>query len=146
MDLSSLQPAPGSRRGRRRGGRGPGPGLGKTAGRGHKGQRSRAGGGSKPGYEGGQMPLHRRLPTRGFHNPFRREFHPVNLGRLARFPEGSTVDPAALVAAGLASDGQLIKILGFGDLPHRLVVRAHGFSASARSAIEAHGGQAEVMA
>ena len=91
------------------------------------------------------MPLHRRLPKRGFHNPARREYQPVNLDRLARFPEGATVDLEALATAGLIRAGQPVKILGFGELPHRLVVQAHAFSAAARAAIEAKGGQAEVV-
>lgn len=147
MDLSSLRPAPGSRKPRKRVGRGPGSGLGKTAGRGHKGRKSRSGGNSPRGYEGGQMPILRRLPKRGFTAPFRREYAVVNLAALARFEAGSTVDPAALVAAGLGGGrGVPIKILGHGKLDRKLVVKAHAFSGSAREAIEAQGGTAEVVA
>jgi len=147
MDLSSLHPAPGARKPRKRVGRGPGSGLGKTAGRGHKGRKSRSGGNSPRGYEGGQMPLLRRLPKRGFKNPFRREFAVVNLAALARFEAGAVVDPDALAAAGLARrGGGPVKILGRGELDRKLVVKAHAFSASAKAAIEAQGGTAEVLA
>lgn len=147
MDLSSLHPAPGARQPRKRVGRGPGSGLGKTAGRGHKGRKSRSGGNSPPGYEGGQMPLQRRLPKRGFRNPFRKEFEVVNLASLTRFEAGSVVDPAALAAAGLAGKhGKRVKILGKGAIEHALTVKAHGFSESAKAAIEAKGGTVEVLA
>lgn len=147
MDLSNLHPAPGSRRPRKRVGRGPGSGLGKTAGRGHKGRKSRSGGNSPRGYEGGQMPILRRLPKRGFKNPFRREYAVVNLTALARFDAGSVVDPAALAAANLGGrPGTPIKILGNGALDRKLTVKAHAFSAAARAAIEAQGGTVEVVA
>ena len=147
MDLSSLHPAPGSRRPRKRVGRGPGSGLGKTAGRGHKGRKSRAGGNSPRGYEGGQMPILRRLPKRGFKNPFRQETEVVNLAALSRFEAGSTVDPEALGRAGVAGRrGIRIKILGKGTLDRKLDVKAHAFSASARAAIEAQGGTVEILA
>jgi len=147
MDLSSLRPAPGSRKPRKRVGRGPGSGLGKTAGRGHKGRKSRSGGNSPRGYEGGQMPILRRLPKRGFKAPFRREYAVVNLAALARFEAGSTVDPAALAAAGLGGGrGVPINILGQGKLDRKLSVKAHAFSGTARQAIEALGGTAEVVA
>lgn len=147
MDLSNLHPAPGSRKPRKRVGRGTGSGLGKTAGRGHKGRKSRAGGNSPRGYEGGQMPILRRLPKRGFRNPFRTEYAIVNLGALARFEAGAVVDPVALIAAGLGGKaGTPIKILGNGALDRRLTVKAHAFSASARAAIEAQGGTVEVVA
>jgi large subunit ribosomal protein L15 len=147
MDLSSLRPAPGARKPRKRVGRGPGSGLGKTSGRGHKGRKSRSGGNSPRGYEGGQMPLLRRLPKRGFHNPFRREYAVVNLAALARFEEGAVVDPESLAAAGLGGGrGTPVKILGKGALDRRLTVKAHAFSASAKAAIEAKGGTAEVVA
>jgi large subunit ribosomal protein L15 len=146
MDLSSLRPAPGARKPRKRVGRGPGSGLGKTAGRGHKGRKSRAGGNSPRGYEGGQMPLQRRLPKRGFKNPFRREFAVVNLGALSRFEDGATIDPAAIVAAGLGRRGALLKVLGKGAIDRKLTVKAHAFSASAKAAIEARGGTVEVVA
>ncbi len=147
MDLSSLQPAAGARRPRKRVGRGPGSGLGKTAGRGHKGRKSRAGGNSPRGYEGGQMPILRRLPKRGFKNPFREQVEVVNLAALARFDAGSVVDLEALQRAGLAGRrGGRVKILGNGKLDRSLTVKAHAFSASARTAIEAQGGTAEVLA
>lgn len=147
MDLSSLHPAPGARQPRKRVGRGPGSGLGKTAGRGHKGRKSRSGGNSPPGYEGGQMPLQRRLPKRGFTNPFRKEFEVVNLQSLGRFAAGSVVDPAALAEAGLAGKRSgRIKVLGKGAVEHALTVKAHGFSAAAKAAIEAKGGTVEVLA
>ncbi|MBM4267613.1 MAG: 50S ribosomal protein L15 [Deltaproteobacteria bacterium] len=146
MDLSNLQPGTGSRRARKRVGRGTGSGNGKTAGRGHKGRNSRSGGNSKPGYEGGQMPLQRRLPKRGFHNPFRREMQVVNLTTLSRFDADSVVDPEAMLRARVArKTGLPIKILGTGALDRKLTVKAHGFSRSAREAIESQGGTAEVI-
>jgi large subunit ribosomal protein L15 len=147
VDLSSLHPAPGARQPRKRVGRGTGSGLGKTAGRGHKGRKSRSGGNSPPGYEGGQMPLQRRLPKRGFTNPFRKEFEVVNLESLSRFAAGTVVDPAALAKAGLArKSSKRVKILGKGTIEHALTVKAHGFSESAKAAIEAKGGSVEVLA
>lgn len=146
MDLSNLTPAPGSRRSRKRVGRGPGSGNGKTAGRGHKGRNSRSGSGRTPGYEGGQMPLRRRLPKRGFHNPFRKELQVVNLAELQKFDADSVVDPATLIGARLARKGGMqIKILGQGKLDKKLTVIAHAFSKSARAAIEAAGGTVEVV-
>lgn len=147
MDLSSLHPAPGARSARKRVGRGPGSGLGKTAGRGHKGRKSRSGGNSPPGYEGGQMPLQRRLPKRGFTNPFRKEYEVVNLSSLGGFAAGSVVDAAALASAGLVSRrAKRVKILGNGTLEHALTVKAQAFSESAKAAIEAKGGSVEVVA
>lgn len=147
MDLSNLHPAPGSRRARKRVGRGPGSGNGKTAGRGHKGRNSRSGAGRTPGYEGGQMPLQRRLPKRGFHNPFSKEIQVVNLAALAKaFDADAVVDPASLIAARLARKSKVqIKILGQGKLDKKLTVKAHAFSKSAREAIEAQGGTVEVL-
>ena len=146
MDLSQLRPARGAQRDRKRVGRGPGSGNGKTAGRGHKGRNSRSGAGTNPGYEGGQMPLQRRLPKRGFHNPFRQEVQIVNLRDLAKFEADSIVDPKVFVSARLArKDGVSIKILGQGKLDKKLTVKAHAFSKSAREAIEALGGTAEVI-
>ena len=145
MDLGHLHPAPGSTRLPKRVGRGPGSGQGKTAGRGHKGRRSRSGGNSKPGYEGGQMPLQRRLPKRGFTPLVRRSFAIVNLSQLAAFPAGSTVGPDELRARGLVRGRLPIKCLGDGKLPHALTVRAHAFSAGARDAITAAGGAVEVI-
>jgi large subunit ribosomal protein L15 len=146
VDLSSLHPAPGARRSRKRVGRGPGSGLGKTSGRGHKGSNSRSGGGAAPGYEGGQMPLQRRLPKRGFHNLFRKSYAVVNLASLNRFDADSVVDADALVRAGLASrNAERIKILGNGNLDRKLTVRVHAVSASARAAIAGQGGSLEVV-
>ena len=151
MNLSDIKPAPGSLRRRKRIGRGIGSGSGKTAGRGHKGKGSRSGGNTPPGYEGGQMPLQRRLPKRGFrrlqkNEDRREEFAPVNLERLAGFSEGTTVDAALLAERGIVSAGRKIKILGTGDLKVKLVVRAEAFSATAREKIAATGGTAELIA
>ncbi len=127
MKLHELKPAPGSRKARRRVGRGIGSGLGKTSGRGHKGQGARAGGGKGPGFEGGQTPIHMRLPRRGFNNKaFAAEYAVVNVGRLAQFEKGETVTPERLVEAGIVKvlkDG--VKILGDGELGVALTVRAH---------------------
>jgi large subunit ribosomal protein L15 len=147
MDLSTLRPAPGATKKRKRLGRGPGSGHGKTAGRGHKGRGARAGGNTPPGYEGGQMPLQRRLPKRGFHNPFRKEFHIINLGQLeTRFDAGAVVDAEALRAKGLVRNLTLpIKVLADGELNKALTVKADRFSAAARQRLEAAGGRAEVL-
>ncbi len=144
MDLRELRPAKGTRHAKKRVGRGMGSGTGKTCGRGHKGQGSRSGGGVRPGFEGGQMPLTRRVPKRGFHNPFRTSFTPVNLDGLDRFDAGQEVSPESLRAAGLAGKG-LVKILGRGELSKPLTVKAHGFSRSAVEKIEAAGGRVEVL-
>ncbi len=146
MRLDAMKPAPKSRRPKKRVGRGPGSGHGKTAGKGHKGARARAGTSIKPGFEGGQMPLARRLPKRGFHNRNRVEYQIVNLAALNRFEAGSTVDPAALVQCGLARARRPVKVLAKGKLERALTVRAHAFSASAREAIEKCGGTAEIVA
>jgi large subunit ribosomal protein L15 len=146
MALHDLKPARGSVRERKRVGRGPGSGLGKTSGRGEKGQKSRSGFARKPGFEGGQMPLHRRVPKRGFHNPFRKEYAEVNLGRLEVFEAGSIVTPEVLKKRGLvrkALDG--VKILAKGDFTKALTVRAHKFSAKAQERIAGLGGKAEVL-
>jgi large subunit ribosomal protein L15 len=146
MDLSSLSPAPRSRKSRKRLGRGPGSGLGKTSGRGHKGRGARSGGNTHPSFEGGQMPLQRRLPKRGFHNPFRTEYAVVNLGRLdALFDNGAVVDAAALAEHGLVRRGARVKILGNGELTKSLTVKAHAFSESAKTRIAAAGGSTEVI-
>ena len=145
MDLSRLHPAPGSTRPRKRVGRGPGSGQGKTAGRGHKGRLSRSGGNSPPGYEGGQMPLQRRLPKRGFRPVDRVTYAIVNLGQLAAFPAGSTVGPDELRARGLVRGRGRVKCLADGTLSHALTVKAHAFSAKAREQIAAAGGTAEVL-
>lgn len=146
MDLSNLSPAPGSRAPRKRLGRGPGSGLGKTSGRGHKGKGARSGGNTHPRFEGGQMPLQRRLPKRGFHNPFRTAYTVVNLAKLeAAFEAGAVVDAVALVARGLVRKGQPVKVLGHGTLRKALTVKAHAFSESAKAAIGSAGGSAEVV-
>jgi len=146
MRLDSLKPPEGSRRSRKRIGRGPGSGTGKTAGRGHKGLGARSGGGAaKPGFEGGQMPLSRRLPKRGFKNFARVAYQVVNLADLAGFDSGSVVDPDRLREKGLVKRRLPVKVLGGGKLEKGLTVRAHGFSASARQSIEGAGGKAEVL-
>ena len=141
MELSNLKPKKGARHAKKRVGRGPGSGHGKTASRGEKGQKSRSGFSRKLGFEGGQMPLHRRLPKRGFTNIFKKEYAVINLADLERFDNGTTVDEAALRQAGLVKgqhDG--IKVLGNGKLSKKLTVAATKFSATAKSAIEAAGG------
>ena len=146
MDLSDLAPAKGARTARKRVGRGTGSGLGKTSGRGHKGRGARSGGNTHPRFEGGQMPLQRRLPKRGFHNPFRRAYSVVNLARLdALFEGGAVVDAAALTERGVVRAGRPIKVLGQGELTKPLTVKAHAFSASAKERIAAAGGSAEVI-
>ena len=141
MELNNLKPKKGSRHAKKRVGRGPGSGHGKTAGRGEKGQKSRSGYSRMLGFEGGQMPLHRRLPKRGFTNIFKKVHAVVNVSDLDRFDNGATIDESALRGAGLikgAADG--IKILGDGKLTKKLNVKATKFSASARKQIEAAGG------
>jgi large subunit ribosomal protein L15 len=141
MELSKLKPKKGARHARKRVGRGPGSGHGKTSSRGEKGQKSRTGYSRMLGFEGGQMPLHRRLPKRGFTNIFKKEIAVVNVSDLERFDNGATVDEGALRKAGLVkgqNDG--IKILGDGKLTKKLTVHAHKFSQSARKHIEAAGG------
>jgi large subunit ribosomal protein L15 len=146
MKLSDLRPAPGASKKRKRVGRGDGSGHGKTSCRGHKGQGARAGGGTRPGFEGGQMPLQRRLPKRGFHNPFRTQMAVVNLAQLEVFPQGSEVTPESLAERGLISGKRpRFKILGDGALSKSLTVKAHGFSAKAKEKIEASGGKAELI-
>ena len=146
MRLSELSPSPGSKHKKKRVGRGPGSGWGKTAGRGHKGQNSRAGGGTKPGFEGGQMPLTRRIPKRGFTNIFRKPWAIVNLRDLNRFPAEMVVDEGALRDAGLVKKSvQRIKVLGQGEVTVALVVKVQAVSAQARGRIEAAGGRVEVV-
>ena len=143
MRLNTIKPAAGSKKARRRVGRGSSSGLGKTAGRGHKGQKSRSGGFHKVGFEGGQMPLSRRLPKlKGFSNAgFGTTYQVVNTGRLAElFPEGGDVTPENLVAKGAARKGELIKVLGTGEIDVALRVTAHAFSATAAAKIERAGG------
>ena len=146
MGLENLKPAKGAVRSRKRVGRGPGSGLGKTSGRGEKGQKSRSGYSRKVGFEGGQMPLHRRLPKRGFHNRFRKEYTEVNVGRLDAFDAGTIVTPELLIKRGLIKklrDG--VKVLAKGSLSKALTVRAHKFSAKAQETIAGAGGKAEVL-
>lgn len=143
ITLSTLRPAPGSTQPRKRVGRGPGSGLGKTAGRGHKGHKARAGGATNPGFEGGQMPIYRRLPKRGFTNPFKERAHPVNLKALQQLG-GTEVTPDTLTAAGLiARPTDRVKILGTGDADRAYAVRGVPVSAAARAKIEAAGGSIE---
>jgi large subunit ribosomal protein L15 len=141
MELNNLKPKKGARHAKKRVGRGPGSGHGKTSGRGEKGQKSRSGFSRKLGFEGGQMPLHRRIPKRGFTNIFKKEYAVINLADLERFDNGATVDEAALRAAGLVkgqNDG--VKVLGNGKLSKKLTVSATKFSETARKSIEAAGG------
>jgi large subunit ribosomal protein L15 len=145
MRLNDLAPAPGARKSRKRIGRGVGSGWGKTAGRGSKGQNSRSGGGVRPGYEGGQMPIHRRLPKRGFTNIFKKTYAVINIRDLAKMESGSIVDEAVLVRAGLVKgrrDG--VKLLGQGEIDIPLTVKIHLVSQSARQKIESAGGTVEV--
>ena len=146
MDLSNLKPALGSTKNRKRIGRGAGSGLGKTSGKGHKGQKARSGGSIKAGFEGGQMPLQRRLPKRGFTSLDKKVYTLVNLRDLELFEAGSVIDVEALALAGLVNkvvDG--VKILGDGELTRALTVKAHKFSKSAQEKIEAAGGKVEVL-
>ncbi len=146
MKLHELSPAPGSAKSCYRKGRGPGSGNGKTAGKGHKGQNARSGGGVRPGFEGGQLPLYRKLPKRGFKNRFAKHYAIVNVGTLnARYEDGAVVTLEDLLAKGIvkkALDG--LKVLGSGELTKKLTVEAKVFSASAKEAIEAAGGKTEV--
>jgi len=144
LTLSNLSPQPGSKKPRKRIGRGLGSGHGKTATRGHKGHKARSGGGIKLGFEGGQMPLQRRLPKRGFNNIFKKVFAIVNIQDLERFAADTKVDKQALIAAGLVSkNDDLVKILGNGELKNALTVAVDKVSASARQKIEAAGGKIE---
>ena len=142
--LSRLKPPEGSRKSKKRLGRGPGSGLGKTSGKGHKGQRARSGGGNGRGFEGGQMPIQRRLPKRGFTNPFRTAYIAVNVDRLDVFADGSVVDIQALVDKGIVKSlGENVKILGNGELKKKLTVRIQAASKSALEKIEKAGGTFE---
>ncbi len=146
MRIHDLQPNEGARKTRKRVGRGPGSGLGKTSGRGHKGQNARAGGGTRPGFEGGQMPLQRRTPKRGFNNIFKKRFTVVNVEDLNRFEEGTVVTPELLKEKRVIKklrDG--LAVLGDGELQVALTVKAHRFSRNAVSKIVAAGGKAEVI-
>lgn len=146
MKLHELSPNAGSNKERKRIGRGHGSGQGKTAGKGHKGQKARSGGGVRPGFEGGQMPLTQRIPKRGFNNIFADKVIALNVSDLERFNDGITVDAEILKAAGLVKGKyDKIKILGNGELTKNLTVKANAFSASAKEKIEKAGGKAEVM-
>ena len=144
MKLNDLHPAEGSTASKKRLGRGVGSGLGKTSGKGHKGAKARSGGGKRPGFEGGQMPLYRRVPKKGFTNIFGTDYAAVNVERLEIFEDGAVVDAQALIDAGIIKktlDG--VKIMGNGELTKKLTVKAAKFSASAKAKIEAAGGSAE---
>ena len=146
MKLHELQPAAGSTAAPKRLGRGIGSGLGKTSGKGHKGAKARSGGGKYPGFEGGQTPLSRRLPKRGFTNHFRKEYAAVNVSSLNRFEDGDVISPYELVDAGILKnvlDG--VKIMGDGEITKKLTVQANKFTATAKEKIEAAGGKAEVI-
>jgi len=146
MKLHELHPAEGSTASPKRLGRGSGSGLGKTSGKGHKGAKARSGGGKRPGFEGGQMPLYRRIPKRGFNNVFGTEYAEVNIERLEAFEDGAVVNAQALLEKRIIRkelDG--VKILGGGELTKKLTVQAAKFTASAKEKIEAVGGKAEVI-
>jgi large subunit ribosomal protein L15 len=146
MRLEELKPSKGAKKKVKRLGRGPGSGSGKTASKGHKGQKARSGGVKGPGFEGGQMPLQRRIPKRGFTNIFRKEYAVVNVGDLARVSGSGPITPEVLLEMGLVKDLKAgIKILGTGDVKAGLTVRAHKFSKSAADKIQAAGGKAEVI-
>ena len=146
MNLHTLKPADGARKKEIRVGRGIGSGVGKTCGRGHKGQKARSGGGVRPGFEGGQMPIYRRLPKRGFKNIWAKKFAEVNVETLNRFDDGAVVDAVALVEVGILKnvlDG--VKVLGKGEITKKLTVKLQAFSKSAKEKIEQAGGKAEVL-
>ena len=148
MKMHELKPAEGAKTAAKRLGRGIGSGLGKTSGKGHKGQKARSGGGVRPGFEGGQMPLVRRIPKRGFNNRFRKVYSIVNLSALEdKFENGAVVDAEALIVSGILSkiEDAGVKILGNGELTKSLTVKANKFSASAKEAIEKAGGSVEVL-
>lgn len=147
LELHGLRPAKGANRKRKRVGRGPGSGHGKTAGRGHKGQKSRSGYSQRAGFEGGQMPLYRRVPKRGFTNIFAKQFAVLNVKDLNRFDEGTTISPEFLMEQGVVRKlGDGLRILGQGEVTKKLMVRAHHFSKSAAEKIQQAGGSVEVIA
>ena len=143
--LHNLKPSSGAVRKRKRVGRGPGSTFGKTCGRGANGQNSRSGGGVKAGFEGGQMPLQRRLPKRGFNNIFRTEYSIVNLRDLSRFPDVDVVDPDLLVKLRLVRKGMPVKVLGDGEIERAITVKAHKVSSTAAAKIEKAGGKVEIV-
>ena len=146
MQIHELSPMPGSTHVDKRKGRGHGTGNGKTAGRGHKGQKARSGGGTRIGFEGGQMPLARRIPKRGFNNIFAKPLEAVNVSALEKFEDGAVVDDQALLVAGVLSKCEYgVKILGNGEITKKLTVKAAAFSETAKQKIEAAGGKAEVV-
>ena len=146
MKLHELSPVEGSKKSVKRIGRGHGSGQGKTSGKGHKGQKARSGGGVRPGFEGGQMPLQRRIPKRGFNNIFAKDIVAINVSSLNKFEDGTVVDTEALVKAGIVKNGfDGIKVLGNGSLTKKLEVKVAAFSASAKEKIENAGGKAEVV-
>ena len=146
MKLHDLKPAVGATTAPKRLGRGVGSGLGKTSGKGHKGAKARSGGGKRPGFEGGQMPLTMRLPKRGFTNNFRKEYVAINVSRLEVFDDGATVTPVELIEMGIIKKiGDGVKIMGDGELTKKLTVLATKFTATAKEKIEAAGGKAEVI-
>jgi large subunit ribosomal protein L15 len=145
MKISELKPAHGAVKRRKIVGKGPGSGHGKTSTRGHKGQNSRTGGGVRPGFEGGQTPIYRRLPIRGFKNFSRVQFDVVNIDQLSVFENGTTVTPAEMKEKGLIRGNENVKVLGNGELKTKLTVKAHAFSNSAIEKIKAAGGMTEVL-
>jgi large subunit ribosomal protein L15 len=145
MKLDELKPPKGARKGRKRVGRGIGSGHGKTACRGAKGQNSRSGRGTKAGFEGGQMPLQRRLPKRGFHNPFKKHYAIIHVGDLNRFPRDTVVEPDLLLQSGLRKKGDEVKLLSDGELQHPLIIRVHQTSKAALKKVEAALGRVEVI-
>ncbi len=146
MKLHELSPAPGSVKASYRKGRGPGSGNGKTAGKGHKGQNARSGGGVRPGFEGGQLPLYRKLPKRGFYNRFATKYAVINVSTLAKFEDGAVVDLEVLRNCGIVKTNEdKLKVLGNGELTNKITVKAAVFSASAKEKIEAAGGKTEVV-
>ena len=146
MKLHELKPAVGATTAEKRLGRGTGSGLGKTSGKGHKGAKARSGGGKRPGFEGGQMPLTMRLPKRGFTNKWRTEYAAINVDRLDIFEDGAVVTPVTLIEAGILKNVQVgVKIMGNGEITKKLTVQANKFTASAKEKIEAAGGKAEVI-
>ena len=146
MKLHELSPAPGSVKASYRKGRGPGSGNGKTAGKGHKGQNARSGGGVRPGFEGGQLPLYRKLPKRGFYNRFATQYAVINLSTLAKFEDGAVVDLEILRSCGIVKTNETkLKVLGNGEIANKITVKAAVFSAGAKEKIEAAGGKTEVV-